>query len=300
MKKQEPLKMKKQPFMWRQAVSKSEHMGWSLHNLVFYPIINHNFGFKQHQSFLFDYLILGSNPLLNLITLIRITQLNPDTEKRVGIMVTDEFDYWSYHMLDNALFWKEVSRILKITAHSFEELLEQVLKHYSFENIQLYWIDSATLHITESTQVSHPSLHGYITHITNNSRQSRLGYQEDMPTVTDIEQLIKRKYLSVMEKFFSRHAKVLNSHKISFTHPEQSDDYQEKTHILLSHHLYLTTLPNGWLNINHEVKDNITFFHHSFKENAFGNAVKIANNFHALERQSITDIEDILQKIKSS
>ena len=105
MKKFTPQKVKKLPTLWKQAISQKTHRGINLKTFIMHTLLSIN-SFRNHQSLLLDHLILGSNPILNLIKLIDIINNQPSKKSiTIGIINSNDSDYWGYHAFEKQDVW---------------------------------------------------------------------------------------------------------------------------------------------------------------------------------------------------
>lgn len=286
-----PIKMGKRPFVWRQAVTGSPHKGWSLRNMFLYPILYFQYSFKNHQSFLCDSLIIGSNPVLNLLLLKKIANqaFYEQKHQKVGILNIEDGDYWAYHELKKDSFWKEFNEAMVFKVKGLETFMDDIIKNTSWDYIEPVFIETQDLSIQFVRKED--EVNGYIGHLME-KKIDKTVFSPQMPTVIESENQLKtqlwqelvRKCLNSVESF----------KKLKWSIPTaQTPDNAEKTHIFLTKKIYLTSLAQGWLNIQTEQKEGFSYFKSEFSEQSFGSAIKIANDFLKLEKQVLQDIQDL-------
>lgn len=185
---------KKQPLIWRQAVGQAEHRGYSMRNIIMMPIINYYYQFKNYPSLRFDHLIVGSNPVLSAILLDKLYKhfVKYNLPKQtVGLLLTDEEDYWGYHILSEKLSEKNIWSETLLGATSFENLLEDESFHYFNQHILIILNDHE----------SYPKFHrydsfvdGHIIHLGKNYKKESSFYQKKMPITLETENLLRKQY----------------------------------------------------------------------------------------------------------
>lgn len=320
MKKITPILSKKQPLLWRQAIQQAEHRGNTLRNFLLKPIINNRFSFKNHSSFLFDYLIIGANPILTHLLVLKIyNQIqylnkinNSEKSYHIGIILNDEPDYWAYHSFEKEDIWLNLQHQHNIDyGLNFNEFLKS--KNDFFENDILQKCIIINDHNFDLSHIRYDSyINGYIIHVGDKKEKNYThNFQPNMPTVLKGEHQICRKY----KKQFLTHYYDLSKKRdlikeLSFSDNKTNcEDSEQNTHILLAKKVFLTSQPKDWLSYNvrntsdtfFKDEDNNIFRTSSFGYNpsslnsyAFGSAKHIAHDFYGLEKQSFNDMLSIL------
>jgi hypothetical protein len=292
----------KQPLLWRQAISQSKFGRLNWKNFYCYPLTKWLFSFRKHESSLFDYTIIGSNPILTHMLLIKLYEqsLNHNQKLNVGIYFTGN-DYWSYHLLEQEATWKFLEEETNIKLGSN---FQQFCENYShiFEKIELTIINSDNNSISYYQKDEQYS-RGYVVHLKPNEYQEN-SFEKAMPHVNLAENKIRLQYfehycnwLSLISK--GRIKKLQYSDKM-----QKNQDSDDHTHLLLSQYVYLTSLPY-WVNCKTEQKEiknyeGITYtstqFIHLFNNISYGTANKTANDFHSLEHQTLEDFIEVVKK----
>lgn len=327
MNKIKPILAKEQPFLWKQAIRQAEKRGYNMRTIFLAPLLSHQFAFKNHQSYLFDHLIVGSNPILTYLTILNLHALSLETvgtkSINIGVLFTDEPDYWAYHLLEKPEFWEELKeKTNSVWSDSFKSLLEK--KHNLFldpKQHQLSFIHSSniTLHSCRYDQY----IDGYVLHLKD-KEQVNNSYIEKMPTLLTSEQKLANKYKKQLFDFFAEHSiptheahHYLSSqsnynhyhHKMAVNqliYPDekvQCEDNPMKTHLLLAKKVWLTSQPTGWLHTNIEQEEKTVkygdsdvkemTFNHILSPYSFGTSKHVANDFLSLELQTLYDIIEV-------
>ena len=315
MRKVEPVMAKEQPLLWKQAIRQTEHRGYSKRNILFSAAIEYTFPFKKHLSYRFDHLIIGSNPILTYLLLLKLhdaTLTLEDVEPvKIGVLFTNEQDYWAYHALKKEDVWHDLRKYLKQSnnhfSKSFHELLEQRTDLFLDEMRQrLIVIDSSNFSLFNCRYDKY--IDGYIMHIGDKKPIAEHSFQSAMPTVLQEEFKLAKQANEEFNQFLKKLSKRNHNALYSLKFPDekvQCPDNPVPTHILLSKRVWLTSQPQSWLNyeldkdsqtltLNNEEKIKVTSFKSELSSFSFGSAKHIANDFYMLEQQASFDMQNLL------
>lgn len=289
-----------QPLLWRQAISQSKFGVLNWKNFYYYPLTKWLFSFRIHESSLFDYTFIGSNPILTHILLIQLANKARCMQKKikVGLYFTGN-DYWSYHLFETEAPWQFINDEMGFKiGNDFSDFCEQYkdfLKHLDISII--YSENNSISYYQKDEQYSK----GYVVHLKPNEYKTN-SFEKAMPHVNVAENTIRLQYVEQYLKWLSTKDNVK---KLKYSDKMQKNqDSEEKTHLLLSEHIYLTSLPY-WVNCHTEQRQvtnyeqhtySSTEFIHAFNNFSCGTANHTANDFHSLEHQSL---EDIIQLLKN-
>lgn len=303
MKNIKPIPAIKQPLKWRQAISQSKFGKITWKNFYLYPLTKWWFSFKSHESTLFDYLIIGSNPVLTHLLVLKLynSALKAGNKVKVAIYLTDESDYWAYHVLEEEKTWTYFESELNGTlGKSFQDFYQG--RTDIFQDNSVLSLTIINNHNTSISYYNHDQKFapGYIFHLGEKKSVGN-DYQKSMPNVVQSENNIRKRYsqeylqfLNKMSEHFGTVQTVHYSDKL-----QQSKDKEEKTHIVLSSQVFLTTLAN-WLNCSttqtiatdYQGKNyGKTQFIHNLQ--GFGTAKSVANDFLSLEHQTCEDFIEL-------
>jgi hypothetical protein len=286
-----PLKMGKQPFFWRQAVSDSPNRGWSLRNILLFPLIKYKYRFKKHESFLCDALIIGSNPVLTILLLRKLAQqaYTQKTPLKIGILRGCDADYWAYHEFKKADFLDELSKHFNYDISDGKDLIAKIVKSTNWSYLEPVLMNLEDLSVEYIKKDNY--VNGFVGHIVA-TKNDTLSFSKYLPNVNAQENRLKDKLWINFSQLLSDF--VPSYKELDWKEPiHNTPDKLEKSHILLTKKVFLSSLPSGWMDIQTDVKEKYTFFKHDFISQSVGSAVKIANNFHILEVQALEDIKDV-------
>lgn len=293
-----PIKEKKLPLSIHQAICKKEKRGNSIFLWIKQKLLSNSF--KNHECYQFNHLILGSNPILSLLLLIKINNSYPqklNTKVNIGILLSKNNDYWGYHCFENDDFLNELNTLLKSNYKHINDFFDIELKKLNFnENINIILIDN---YFNIQTIEKDNYTNQYIIHLKK-FEEENISLFESMKYTLSSTNNIKNKFLSIFKNKFLTYEfpnfKLLRfSDNLLF-----SEDTQFNSHILISDNIYLTSLFNSLnssyfndeINFNNE-KYDITSFQHPFINNSYGSSKNISNVFINLDKIVLNDISKL-------
>lgn len=298
-----PIKASKQPLLWTQAIRQTDYRGFSKRNILLSPIISHTFPFKNHLSYLFDHIIIGSNPVLIALTLFQLHKytLVTDTTQpiKIGIILTEEEDYWSYHLLEKEEFWQELNQKKKMGIN-FSDFLnnnKNIFQDKFQHQLTLIDYNFSIMSCRYDNYVD-----GYILQLKDKESVKTHHHSQVMPTVLKMENKLRLKYVSELKLFLnSLHYNKANINELIFPNKKIScPDNQTPIHLLLTNRVWLSSTPFEWLetkvndisqtiSYEHEVFEKITYSH-MLAPYSNGSALGFAENFYDLEKQTLFDM----------
>lgn len=272
-------KMSKQPLVWRKAAIKETPRGWTWMDVVFYPIHSMLYILNKNPSILVDEFIMGANPILNLLLLHKLSKecVKNNTYKKVAIFFVEQSDYWAYDIIQNPEFFAEIEKIYGIRAKTIEELIFNILNNISREYLEVYIIKDDALRINYYSKDDY--VNGWIFHFLTKKEsvtKDAVGYikvQNDIRTVISTE-LIKE----LNKNKLAKKVKWLNMNDKHYP-------------IVMTKELKITSLPQGWINIFSEEKDDCVYFSSEVSDCSFGSAVCIPTKPEKLRENSLKHLK---------
>ncbi len=181
-----------QPIHWRQAISQSKYKKFSWKNFYIYPLTKWLFSYKNYKSHLTDIVILGSNPIITHLLLVKIYRENLDNYIKSGnkisvtILKDNNNDYWSYHSLKQ----KEYIDYINLKTNLKLEQIEDLFNYYN----EIYNEESPLeINIISNNNISvyyyfkKPEfIDGYVFHLQD-KKVVENDYQKSMPNVMRLE-----------------------------------------------------------------------------------------------------------------
>ena len=295
-----PVKASKQPVLWRQAIRQGKIRGRGGINFLLAPVFSHYFSFKHHQSALFDHLIIGSNPIISALLLKELYTQSLKVDRglavKIGLVLTDNEDYWGYHAMEKDENWQEVYVAnQKIT--SFENLLKT--QPFFFQDEKQHNLTIIEDNFSVMNCIYDAYIDGYVLHLKDKEVRQDF-HSQRLPTVVHSENIIRQRMSAELLSYLNAmSAKTSAISTMRFSDKKTScADNITPTHILLAKRVWLSSYPEGWLNI-HSIEAQhrsdkqdyeSTRYHHDLEKTAFASARHCANDFHGLEAQSIYDV----------
>ncbi len=277
------IEITKQPFVWKQFISKNKYRGYHplslLLNAFKWMVRDHNFPKKYSPSFLFDHLVIGSNPIITLLLINEVIK-NNKTNIKIGLYFPEEKDYWKYDLIKEKDFFKVISKKL----NSKIESIDDFVNYFSImNNVELILIESRyKIEYVENDDFTKGSLI-YFSKEENNNIQVNdfIEYQNE------VKRFIQEKTIkNLLDKNLMK--------KLIWKKTSKLEDKSFYCPIVLAKNVYLSSLPQGWLSMNNEIsKENIVKYNHVFKNNSFGTARAICSNFELLKEHCLEDILNI-------
>lgn len=270
---------------YQQAVScaPSDLRGNSLKMFLLWPIILFGYKKKHHPFFKTTYSIIGSNPILNLLTLYQLVQekkILPHT--KITLFFTNSLDYWNYDLLEESIFFENLSKNYGFRSRNIQDWIEEIFDFFSqqhiFKNILI--LHKQNLFIEKYFQDAFTNFHIF------ELIEKDITIPQAHPYIEKQNEIKKRFIQKIIQKFYS-----FDSHYLSYKIYKKN--YQP---ILLTDFVFLTSLPQGWLSLESEEHDDIINFQHILKNNSYGSALKIGISEDSLTKISLDSLLNIINK----
>lgn len=294
-----PTKVKKIPLSWRQAIAQNENRGFNLTTFFKQFVFSRN-PFRNHSVFISDYLILGANPVLNLLILknilSEIQEKNITTKKIISLITTNSFDYWGYHAFEKEDVWKMLGQDFSIKYKNIEDFFDSEISSLIIpENVELVFVNDKNFSIYSIQKDNF--VEGYFLHLVD-YKEEKIDIFSHMKTVFKAENNIRSKYYHLFKNFFYKKQTVLdNIAELSF--PEKklfTKDSNVFSHLLCTKEIYLSSITNLIESKNKEETIEImneelevTRFEHWLYSHSVGSTNLIANSFVGLEFLALDD-----------
>lgn len=292
-----PTTVNKLPLLWRQAIAQNENRGLSFKTFFMHFLLSRN-PFRKHSAFMTDYLVLGSNPILNFLKLKTLLDTLKDSteKKKISLITTNSFDYWGYHAFEKDDVWKMFKNNYQLNYKNIEDFFQQEISSLIIpENIEVVFINDFNFSVYSIQKDIH--VEGYILHLVD-FKEDKIDIFSHMKNVFKAENNIRLKYYHLFKDFFYKRQSVLdNLGELSF--PEKKNfakDSNIKSHIICAKEISISSMTNlvesnskeDILNIMGE-EIEITRFEHWLYSHSFGTANQIANSFVGIEYLAIDD-----------
>lgn len=274
-------KLGSQPLLWRQAVSGSPYRGWSLFNIIFYPIMKPLYKKKNHPSLLLDQLIVGNNPIINALLIYQLSKqcMEKDIRQKVGILITKQPDYWAYDSVRNAELFSIITKKTGLKVTKVEDLFDTLFSNISSEYLEIVIIKEEDLVIKYAKHDEF--INGWIFHLFFKKKQDQVNVEDYINFQNDIKEMIYEKFSNSLQKYkLSKKIKWNNVDEVNYP-------------IVLTPKVYLSSIPQGWINMNSQVIDSTVYFEHDLTNYSFGTARKIPTKIKNFTQISLSSIEDI-------
>jgi hypothetical protein len=273
------IKMSKQPLVWRKAALQETPSGWTWKDVVFYPIHSFLYILNNNPSLLVDELIMGSNPILSLLLLHKLSKecVKIEEYKKVGLFFINQSDYWAYDIIKNKDFFDTVYENYGIKSSNIEELINNILDGISREYLDIYIINDNDLRISYHIKDNYTK--GWIFHLLNKTDIEATEVNGFIKIQNDIKDIVQSELLRTLYKDkIAKKVKWENSNKKHYP-------------IIMSKNIKVTSLPQGWINTASEEKDGVIYFQNNLIEYCYGSAVSIATIPELLRKKSLEEIK---------
>lgn len=281
--------IKLQPDVWLQFLRKDKLRGNSffakIGNLLFDPFYNYKFFRKYSPSFVFDYLIVGSNPIINLFLILKILNNNKNNNLYIGFFLPKEQDYWAYDIIFQDDFFKEISKELKQEIYKIEQLIDFLIIKIKEKNINLILLDSRyRIDYIEYDKFTDSSFLFFSNQKNKLPEVSDfIAYQNDIKKILQIR-IHNRLYENkVLKKLFWKRIAPQNEKR--FFAP-----------IAITKKMYLSSLPQGWMTMDYKVENNQVIYDHIYRDVAYGTAKSICSKVELYKEQALSDIKNIISE----
>jgi len=272
------LKMHKQPLVWKKAALKELPSCWTWKDVVFYPIHSILYKLNNNPSLLVDELIMGANPIINLLLLYKISKecVKDDTIKKVGLFFVNQNDYWAYDIIQNKDFFDEIYKIYKIKASNIEDLMIKILDGISREHLEIFIINDNNLRI--NYHIKDQYLDGWIFHLLSTDENDCSKIDSYIKVQNEIKNMLTSELLRLI-------------HKNKLAKKIKWDEINEKNYpILMSKNISITSLPQGWINLESKEEEGLVSFISYIQDYCYGSAISIAMLPEKLKQNSLEQL----------
>lgn len=297
MKKIQPIKVKNLPLIWRQAIAQNKNRGFNFKTFFMQYIFSRN-PFRKHSVFMTDFLILGSNPILNFMKLKDLIEKNKNIKEniKIALLTTNNFDYWGYHAFEKNDVWKIFSKKFNLNYQNIEDFFQSEISSLIVpENIEIVFVNDFNFSIYSIHKDNF--VNGFILHLVD-FKEHTIDIFSQMKNVFKAENNIRLKYYHLLRNnFYKKQTDLNNLADLSF--PEKktfTKDSNISSHIICAKEVFISSITNL---IDSTVKEDtltimgedidINRFENWLYENSFGSANQIANSFLGLEFLAIDD-----------
>lgn len=206
---------------------------------------------KNNQSYDFDYLICGVNPIYNSLLLLNILK-KATYNISVGIYINETMqDYYPYDV------------ILKEMNFNIDQTLEEIYKIAKEKNINIINLNDNVLFPYECKKEDG----FFLMRLFVPNRSIKSSANQYVEYNNKLKNELQKKYNKIINQL---------SKKIKWNISNITNDTLP---VLFTRNLYLTSIPQGWLEIkNEKLKCDLReklILNHDFVENSFGSAKEI-------------------------
>lgn len=295
-------KAHKQPVHWRQAISHSKYKKYGWGNWYIYPLTKYTFSYRHYESFLTDVFIIGSNPILTHLLLVKLHKehLNDfyqhNKKINVTILIDHNADYWSYHTLMQPEYLEQINQKTGLRLKKIEDLFD----HYG----ELY-TEHSPLEINIIPNLNMSVYHGYrkpefvdgYVFMLQDKNTSESDYEGSMPTVVMTENTIKDTYWGYLMHRIRKHG-------YSVKYPEEkaaNEKSKVKTHLLLCRQVLVTSMVSCCNSTSEkanitlgDASFSVTRFSNELSECSYGSAKEVADDFINFKALSLSHVIDLI------
>lgn len=276
---------------WRQAISQSERRGWSVKTVLLYPLIKLRYGFRRHQSFMFDFLIAGSNPILSYAAALRLSSAAriEGIKLKIGMLLTDDSDYWPYHSFKTEETWERISCG---KSKSFDEFVSSFEIQFSEEcGSELVFVGDSDVP-NSCRRDAHAD--GFVIHMTERSIRGGCEVGHALPTVRNCETEIMRGFCEDLRRH-AENERRKSYYELEFEGArETTRDSPIPSRLLLSKKLILTSHPTEWIGFSDSVDESSNRSFETEADFAFGSGRKVFAKFEEYEAEAERELLEIL------
>ncbi len=283
----------KQPFVLKQFAYKHKNRGYTPLSfcIMLWKLVSERFSGtkKDNTSYRIDHLLIGSNGLLNLLLLKKINDLAIKENKvfSVGIFEPKEKDYWYYEIVnkneeiaDSFCFQLGINKQKRI---NIPKLIKDVGDKNIFSNIKIIYIDNRY----KIDYLEHDEYTNNWFLYFNNKKLTVPGVGEFIEFQNEVKDNLNNEIK--VNLFKNDMAKQL----VWFRKKSNADKKEFNSPILISKNLMLSSLPQGWCELEHQIQENgCVKYKNKYEIRSFGTANSICSNGENFKQHTIKDIED--------
>ena len=279
-------KMSSQPLLWKQASINFNKRGWNISSIVvFFIPIKNLFELMDNPSIMVDYLVIGSNPILNILILEEISKkcYEKHEHKSVAVFCPNQPDYWNYELINDDTFWREISKKRNKNIKNIKELFQDICFNLQKEYLEILLVKEDNMFVKYAQYDKY--VDGWVFHLfEKDEKENKLKLDPYIEMQNDIKSIIKEEFLKNMFKF-----KLIK--KIKW------ENLTEKNYpVILTKKVHLTSLPQGWINSSFNSNEDLIIFKNDLSLCSYGSAVHIMTNKQKLKEISKEDIVNFTLK----
>ncbi len=283
----------KQPFVVKQFAYKHKMRGYNPLSfcVMLWKILTERFWGtkKDNTSYMLDHLLIGSNGLVNLLLLKKINDLAVKENKKfsVGIFEPKEKDYWYYELVnkdekiaDSFCVQLGIDKQKRI---NFGRLIQDIKDKNIFSNIKIVYVDNRY-------KIDYLEYDEY----TNNWF---LYFNNKKLTVPEVSEFIE--FQNQIKDNLNNEIKInlfkndMAKQLVWFRKKGNVGRKEFNSPILISKNLILSSLPQGWCELNHEIQqDGSVKYKNKYNIKSFGTANSICSNGELFKKHTMRDVEE--------
>lgn len=242
-----------------------------------------------------DHHIIGDNPIANLLLLYFIAEDTKKSNNNKVIVISSpkHYDYWQYSSIQNPKLYETISEIVGEEILNFQSFLEFISRKTPLTQTKIFYQENTP----EWSRYDH-FIKEYLFSFSSKNLQENQDYttqtenpiSEIIVAENNIRKTLKQEIHTYLHKF-GLLADIKNEH-------------EDKSLKIFSKYVYLTSLPQGWLEIE-TIKDsrneNIVKFLHNFRErnSSYMTANEVSSNIKIMESLSLEQLKEIPHIYKS-
>ncbi len=241
------------PFKYKEFIAKKEK---GLDSIVFRikqtATFNKFLPLRDQPVSIFDSLIVGSNMLLNLLILEKITKNIGKKEINVGIYLPKELDYWSYNIIGTEELLTKLKNIEDFSnCVKIEDVFDVIIRKLKGRNFNLLLLD-------DRYRIN------YVEY-DNNTQCSFFWFDNQKNKIVKNEYFIEQNNKIknfINDKIIKMFTNSLDLSKLSWNFKKtfQKNEEEQNVALAISKATYLSSLPQGWMTLNNDVqKDKVCF-----------------------------------------
>ncbi len=281
--------IKLQPNIWLQFLRKDKFRGYSIlskiGNLILDPFFDYRFSRKYSPSFVFDNLIIGSNPIINILLAFKILQNAKSNNEpiNIGFFLPKEQDYWGYDLLFQEDLYKELSSLLNEKVTKIEEAIDILISKITEKNVNLILLDSRY----RIDYIEHDDFTGASFLFFSNQKNKLPEVSEFIAYQNDIKKILQ---IRIHNRLYEN--KSLK--KLIWQRIAPSSEKGFFAPIAIAKKIYLSSLPQGWMTMDYKVEENKVIYQHDYNGISYGTAKSICSKVELYKQHSLEDIKNII------
>ena len=279
------------PLVYRQFISKNKSRGISISSLFLEAKRVFSFNYKSpnknQPAFIFDYLIVGSNMILNLLiinTLIKEKKINKKIN--VGLFLPKELDYWSYELIKENFFLNQLEKFFNLNdPTSIENVVEKLIEEFNNNNLNLFFLD-------ERFRINYVEYDNYTKSAYfwfDNKKNNIAKNEQDIEDKNKIKNFVNKKIINMLKK-----QSISNKLIWDFDNPfaRKNDGEKNNNALAIAKNVHISSLPQGWLSLESNVVLDKVLFTSKENYNLYGTAKVIYLNRESMSKNYFEDLID--------